>query len=77
MLCKASGKRKKFVSAQGIRAQDICVFLPDEFGEVAEAEEEDTYVNCCHQEYTDARADTMQAEVANQQEDRVRHEHKR
>jgi len=44
-------------------------FLPDEFSEVAEAEEEDAYVNCCHEEYADARADTVQSTISNQQDD--------
>ena len=50
-------------------------FLPDEFSEVAEAEEEDAYVNSCHKEYADARPDAVQGRVSNQQDDGIWHEH--
>lgn len=59
-LGKARKKEKKCISAQGIRAQRGCVFLPDEFGEVSEAEEKDTNINYCHKEYAYSRADSLQ-----------------
>ena len=65
-------QEQKCISAQGIRAWGVPIFLPDEFCEVAETEEEDADVNCCHEEYADARLDSLQATVGNQQDDGVR-----
>ena len=45
------------------------MFLPDEFCEVAEAEEEDGDVDSCHEEYADSGADAVEAGVSNQQDD--------
>ena len=48
----------------------ILVSLPDEFSVVSEAEEKHANINSCHEEYTDARTDAVQAGVGNQQNNR-------